>query len=575
MTDILTRQRPEATDGDDASIVVAGNDSNGNIRHIPDEQPTTAMPRATARESQVVLRRPRKWRVVVPVLLALTTLLGAIYFLASPAKSISTATVRRGSIVSSVETTGKLEAQKSAKLSFRASGRVEKVLVSRGDMVKAGQVLAELDTDILQRGLSAAEQQLGISRLKMQQAKEGAGPQEIAAAQANLNAAMSALNELKAGAATEDVAAAQSALNQAQATLDGLKKGASPPEITGGQARLNGAKANRDLVAATAANATEQARILYVQAGSATKNFLDPAGQLEQARLNYEAAKKSEAAQLAGADAKIGEAQAALDAIKAGPSKEEIQAAQEAVNEAAARLGKVKKGPTENEIAVAQSKVDTAQAALDKLKAGPTDTELAILQGAIKLSQIDVDKAQAQVNDARVISPLAGTVLDLDIQVGEIVNGSQPVATVADANSLRIQADVDEIDVGRVTPGQAVTVTLDAYPGVKLPGKIEALAPGATLKQGSTVYQATIAFTPTADVTPREGMAANVDITAQRKDNVLLLPNRAIETIGSRQYVTVKQGDTTSKIEVETGLSNNTDTEIISGLTESQTVMLK
>lgn len=572
MTDIITREKPEAVEGDDTNSVVAG---NGTTQHIADEHRTSAVARPTTRVALVVLRRPRRWRIVVPVLVILGALVSALYFFASPAKSASTATVKRGTIISSVQTTGKLEAQKSAKLSFKASGRVERVLVSRGDRVKTGQVLAELDTDMLQRGLSSAEEQLRISKLKLQQAKEGSGPQDIAAAQANLNAAVSGLNELKAGAATEDVAAAQSALNQAQATVDGLKKGASPAEIAGGQARLDGAKANRDLVAATASNATEQARILYVQAGSATKNLLDPAGQLEQARLNYEAAKKSEAAQLAGADAKIGEAQAALDAIKAGPSKDELQAAQEAVNEAAARLDKVKKGPTENEKAGAQSKVDAAQAALNKLKVGPTDTELSIFQGAIKLSQLDVDRAQAQVNEARIISPLAGTVLSLDLQVGEIVNGSQPVATVADANSLRIQADVDEIDVGRVTPGQAVTVTLDAYPGVKLPGKIEALAPGATLKQGSTVYQATVAFIPTADVTPREGMAANVDITAQRKENVLLLPNRAIETIGSRQYVTAKQGDTTSKIEVEAGLSNNTDTEIISGLTDGQTVMLK
>jgi multidrug efflux pump subunit AcrA (membrane-fusion protein) len=134
---------------------------------------------------------------------------------------------------------------------------------------------------------------------------------------------------------------------------------------------------------------------------------------------------------------------------------------------------------------------------------------------------------------------------------------------------------VDEIDVGRVTAGQPVTVTLDSYPGVKMAGTIEALAPGATLKQGSTVYQATISFIPVEGVIPREGMAANVDITAQRKDNVLLLPNRAFETVGRRQYVTVPNGSSTRKVEVETGLSNSTDTEVLSGLSEGQVVLLK
>ena len=150
----------------------------------------------------------------------------------------------------------------------------------------------------------------------------------------------------------------------------------------------------------------------------------------------------------------------------------------------------------------------------------------------------------------------------------------QPVMTVANTGSLRVKADIDEIDVGRISAGQAVTVTLDAYPGVKLPGKIDELAPGATQKQGSTVYQATISFTVQEGVVPREGMAANVDVTAQRKDNVLLLPNRAFVTVSDRQYVTVKNGSTTQKVEVETGLSNSSDTEVLTGVEEGQVVLI-
>jgi macrolide-specific efflux system membrane fusion protein len=70
-------------------------------------------------------------------------------------------------------------------------------------------------------------------------------------------------------------------------------------------------------------------------------------------------------------------------------------------------------------------------------------------------------------------------------------------------------------------------------------------------------------------------MAANVDITAQRKDNVLLLPNRAFETVGNRQYVTLSENGSSRKVEVETGLSNNTDTEVVSGLEPGQGVLLR
>ncbi len=510
-----------------------------------------------------------------PVLLFAALLLGATYFLTRPVASLPTAVVQRGTIISSVETTGKLEAQNSATLSFRTSGRVERVTAKQGDRVKKGEVLAELDTGALERQLAEAQVQLEISRLKLQQAKQSPRQDDVAAAQAALNAAQVQLDQVKAGPQPEDVAAAQAALNAAQAKLAALKRGASAQELAAVGARLDAAKANRDLTASTTANTTEQARILYTQAAGATKDFLDPSGQLEQARLNYEAAKKSEAAQRAAADAKVAEAQAALDAARSGPTKEDLQQVQGGVAAAQAALDKVKKGAGPSEIASGQARLSDAQATLNKLKAGPTETELAILGSQLQIAQLGVDRATAQLDDARIVSPLDGTVLSISLDVGENVNGSQPVATVAGIDTLTIKADVDEIDVGRVSTGQPVTVTLDAYPGVKLPGKIESLSPGATLKQGSTVYQATISFTPTSEVVPREGMAANVDITAQRKDDVLMLPNRALETVGRRRYVTVKQGDGTAKVEVETGLSNNTGTEIISGLQEGQVVLLK
>jgi HlyD family secretion protein len=181
----------------------------------------------------------------------------------------------------------------------------------------------------------------------------------------------------------------------------------------------------------------------------------------------------------------------------------------------------------------------------------------------------------AQIEDSRLVAPYSGTILSLNLQVGEVVGALQTVAQVADTTTLRIRGDIDEIDVGRVRAGQVVSVTLDAYPGVIMPGRIESIAPGATQKQGSTVYAAVITFTPEEGVVPREGMAANVDITAQRKDGVLLVPNRALETVGQHEFVTLQEGDATRRIEVETGLSNRTDTEILAGLKEGQLVVLR
>jgi RND family efflux transporter MFP subunit len=717
--------------------------------------------------TELASMRPRRGRLPLVLSAALVLLLGlgAIWwFLLRPGPAANTATVRRDTIVSTVETTGKLEAQSSARLSFKVPGRVANVFAEAGDRVEAGDVLAELDVENLERQLAEARTQLEISRLKLQQAREGARPEDVQAASADLNAATARLNNVRSGSRSEDIAAAQAVLNQAQAKLDQLRKGtpaediaqgeaalrqaqakleqvkapASPDQIARAEAAMREAQAKHDALAAgpteqdlaaaqaavdqaqanldkvragaseqdiaasqavveqatasrtqiasTAANAKEQARLAVVQASNALQNAQDVYGKIkydnsqvdpddltdedrnreskalrdvqdsearvQQAVLDYEAAKQTEIAQLAAADAKVREAQAALDKLNAGPTVEDITAAQAGVDQANAKLDALNATPRAEDLAAAQAGVDqansaladlraggtpaavaaaqadvdksqaaldslragttseeirvaeeevkqsraaldkaragatldeireveagvaAAQAALDKANAGATGTDVAILEQQIALAQLAVNRAESQVGDAKLVSPLSGTLLNIDIDAGENVNGQQAVATVADVDELRVKADVDEIDVGRVTAGQPVTVTLDAYPGVKMAGTIESIDPGATQKQGSTVFRATISLVPARDVVPREGMAANVDITAQRKDGVLLLPNRAFETIGTRQYVTLAaQGN--PKIEVETGLTNNTDTEVISGLEEGQVVRIK
>ena len=123
-------------------------------------------------ESEIEIRPPRRnrWRIALPVILVLAVAIGAAYFFLRPQGGPSTAIVRRGTIISTVETTGKLEAQAKANLSFKQSGRVDRVIAKQGDTVKAGDALAELDNANLRRNLYEAMAQLDISKLKLQQA---------------------------------------------------------------------------------------------------------------------------------------------------------------------------------------------------------------------------------------------------------------------------------------------------------------------------------------------------------------------------------------------------------------------
>src|SRR5204862_1700972 len=117
-----------------------------------------------ADESEITLPPPRRrpWRIALPVLLVIALAVGVGWYFFRPVAGPPTATVRRGTIISSVETTGKLEAQTKASLAFKMSGRVEKILVKEGAKIEPGDVLAQLDTESLQRQLDEARTQLDI-----------------------------------------------------------------------------------------------------------------------------------------------------------------------------------------------------------------------------------------------------------------------------------------------------------------------------------------------------------------------------------------------------------------------------
>jgi HlyD family secretion protein len=370
-------------------------------------------------------------------------------------------------------------------------------------------------------GLTQADKAIQEAQAALDKLRAGATAQDLAAAQAAVDQAQSSLNRLQNGAAASDVAAAQAAVDQAQAKLDQLKAGPTAQDLAAAQAVVDQA----------------QAKLRKIQAGPTAED-------------------------LAAAQASVDKAQAALTEAKAGPRPDALREADAAVAQAQANLDKVKKGGTGADVAAAQARVAAAQAAVDLKKQGPTATEIRILEQQVQLAQYALDSATAAVADARLTAPFAGTVLTVDAKEGELV-GTTPVLELAELGTLRARADIDELDVGRVRPGQPVTLTLDAYPGDKLPGVVESIAPGATQQSGSTVYKATVVFTPTVSVQARLGMAASLLITSQSKTNVLLVPNRSLENIGGQQFVTLVEGDTQRKQHVEPGLANADSTEIV------------
>lgn len=280
-----------------------------------------------------------------------------------------------------------------------------------------------------------------------------------------------------------------------------------------------------------------------------------------------------------------------LDKARAGASPEEIeiaqanlrkaalakQVAQAAYDEIAASYEKWENAETSSEaLALQQTTIDyqIAQRNYERLVNGPPTDELSALEKQLESAQLALERARAQLEEMRLIAPLAGTVVRVEASEGGMVSAYQPVVVIADLTSLQIIAEVDEIDVAEVAPDQEVTIRLDAYPGQTLPATIVSLAPAASPQRGSTVYEAVVEF-DAEGLALRLGMGANLKIITLEKEGVLLVPNRAIQPIGRRRVVKVVDGRGIREAEVVTGLSNESETEIVEGLAEGQKILIE
>jgi HlyD family secretion protein len=137
---------------------------------------------------------------------------------------------------------------------------------------------------------------------------------------------------------------------------------------------------------------------------------------------------------------------------------------------------------------------------------------------------------------------------------------------------IYVKTDVDENDIGKVLPGQAVTIKVDALPNQVFDGEVLKIAPQGKATQNVTTFEVTTELVSEDISRLKPGMNAEVEIMAASAQNVLLVPNEAIMNFGGRQMVRVVGEERPRRVEV--GASNWEKTEIISGLDEGEVVVI-
>ncbi len=274
------------------------------------------------------------------------------------------------------------------------------------------------------------------------------------------------------------------------------------------------------------------------------------------------------------------------DNLKGAPTSEQIEIARAGLRRAVAVLqaaqsaydrvnaeGKGSGSPEAAALESAKLDFETARASFDQAIRGPTADQVSIAEKNLELARVALDNAQTRLEYTRVVAPFAGTVVQVTVHEGETAYGEK-VVKLADLSALEVVAQVDELDIAELVVGQEAEIRLDALPGQVLQGRVARITPGATPQRGTVGYEVVISFAP-GQAPVHSDMTANLSITTLTHDDTLLVPSRAIEMRGRNKYVRVVEGSSAHDVRVTTGLSDESDTEIIDGLREGQQVIVR
>lgn len=241
-----------------------------------------------------------------------------------------------------------------------------------------------------------------------------------------------------------------------------------------------------------------------------------------------------------------------------------------------------------------------AEDAFDQAKVN-RDNALANVDAAVegvRQARAALRQAEEDLSYTRIVSPMDGKVVQLNAQQGEVVvtgtmnNMGSVIAVIADLSEILVEADVTEIDVVNVKTGLAAKVAVDAIADKTYEGRVVEIGSSATLRAGSTSgvrYFKVKVLISDPDDRLRPGMTAQVDIVTSSKQDVRCVPvqcvvervpseigrkpSETLENAGNdekRKYVFVVDGDQAKAVEVETGISDATHVEIVSGLSGSE-----
>jgi HlyD family secretion protein len=221
----------------------------------------------------------------------------------------------------------------------------------------------------------------------------------------------------------------------------------------------------------------------------------------------------------------------------------------------------------------ALSAVEQAEIALERLQRGPDPDDVRIAQLQVEQAQAALEQARNRLQDAEIVAPFDGVAASVNVRAGEAAAGALPAVVLVDVSRFHIDVAVDEVDISRVAPGQAVTVTVDALPNDVFVGAVDRIAPQSTVNAGVVSYLVRVRVQD-EDVRLRAGLTATAEIVVEVAREVALAPNWAIrrDRTTGQAFASVLRDGAIVEVPVRLGLRNETFSEVVDGLSVGDVV---
>ena len=498
------------------------------------------------------------------IILIIIVLAGiGIYFLffRKSSTSVETVTATRGNIVQEVSVTGNTKPAETLDLAFEQAGKVRRVYADIGDNVSAGQILVELDSSQLYAELAEAEANIDVQKAELDELNKGATAEEIAVYEIKLSNARASIEDAKKNlidklqdAYTKSDDAVRNKVDQ----YFNNPRGSSPSLV----------------FIATGSSEVERLRVIIEYVLNSWKASLDKLSissdfdvYVSSANSNLDQIKsflEKNASVLNSFAASASISQTSIDTYRSA-----VSTARTNVNAAIANLQ-----DAEETFNSAKSDVLLAEKNLALEKAGSTPETIAAQAAQVKQTEASADVIRVKIGKNYLKSPISGIVTEQDAKVGEVISANTSIVSIISSGSFEIEASIPEADIAKVKIGDSARITLDAFGNdVFFDAKVTKINPGETLIEGVATYKTTFQFVNKNEGV-KTGMTANIDITTAKKENVIVIPQKAVVNKDGGQFVRVLEEKAVKEYPAKTGLrGSDGNIEIIEGIKEGDRVI--